>query len=337
LNYGDHDHDERSVMELDGDTGSILVHEPIPLNPYGALASKYEQKVWFTNAKWQSNLPDNPPAIVAVDFNSGEVGPRIDVEADEGCVGTYGITLDSESRVWVAGHKCKRAFRYDPRRAEWFHVDYGDVGISRGLVADSDGFVWVAHSKDCGEQRCGVVTRFTVEGLDVEHYYLPQGDGTIGVDLDAFGRVWVVNRYSNSASRIDPVTNVIDEFPTGAGPYTYSDFTGHSLLMQFPRGFYRNTFQGCVGAEWLRFEMDADTPRDTTVEIRVRTANSEADLASAQWIGSWFTSPGDLQSAPGPLPAGTYLEMEVLLQSLSDSGAVPSLHSIDFFYNCPIS
>ena len=99
-------------------------HVDLPLNPYGALASKFEQKVWFTNARWQETLPDNPPAIVSVDFRTGEVSPRYEVQSDDGgCVGTYGITVDAEGRVWVAGHGCERAFRFDPDTEDWMFVE----------------------------------------------------------------------------------------------------------------------------------------------------------------------------------------------------------------------
>lgn len=338
LNYGERNHGERATAEIDGDTGEVLQIIPLPLNPYGALASKYEGQVWFTNARWQSNLPDNPPAIVSVDYRTGEVSPRYEVEADDGgCVGTYGLTIDAESHVWVAGHDCGRAFRFDPRTSDWMTVELGDVGVSRGLVADRDGWIWVAHSRDCGRNRCGIITRFFGEdGSDREYYYLPEGNGTIGVDVDVNGRIWVVNKATNSASRIDPVTGVIDEFPTGDGPYTYSDFTGHSLLLQFPRGYYRTTVDACPSAQWDEVFLDARIPEGTAIEVRVRTADDPIELNNAEWYGPWTEFPGNLQGPPGPVPHGQYLEVELTLLTLTDELASPSVRSIDFTYTCPL-
>jgi hypothetical protein len=311
----------------------------VPLNPYGALASKYEGRVWMTNAGWQRDTyPDNEPGIAAIDFRTGEVTPRYDVEEADGCASTYGITIDADGRVWVGARECEGAFRYDPSTDEWFAVIIPGVGRTRGLVADADGYIWTAHSAECGHDRCGLVTRFLGDdGSNVEHYVLPNGNGTIGVDLDVDGRVWVVNQQSNSASRIDPVTGAIDEFPVGQGPYTYSDFTGHSLLLQFPRGYYRDVVEACGGASWRSIAWEGTLPENTSVEFRVRTAEERIDLAAAPWIGPFTESPVDLQAPPGPVPPGRFLEFEVVLLS-TDPFAVPRVSRIDLvFLECPVS
>ncbi len=336
MNHGERNHEARSCAEIDGDTGAILRYVALPLNPYGALASKFEGQVWFTNAGWQSDLPDNPPSIVSVNYRTGEVSPRYEVEAN-GCVGTYGITIDMESRVWVSGHSCTRAFRFDPRTAEWMTVELGENGTSRGLVADAEGRIWVAHSGGCGREQCGVVSRFNAEdGSEFESYFLPNGAGTIGVDVDINGRIWVVNKATDSTSRIDPVTGVIDEYPTGDGPYTYSDFTGHSLLLQFPRGYYRDVIEACPGAQWAELLMDARTPEGTSVEVRVRTGENQTELMAADWIGSWTSFPADLQAPPGPVPDGAMLEVELTLITTGDNLASPAIRSLDFTYTCPL-
>ena len=54
---------------------------------------------------------------------------------------------------------------------------------------------------------------------------------------DFFGNIWGVNRQTDNASRINPETGVMEVFPVGYGPYTYSDFTGFSLrTFTAPRG-----------------------------------------------------------------------------------------------------
>lgn len=329
---------ERRFAEIDGNTGEIRRYVDVPLNPYGALASKYEGRVWMVNAGWQRELPDNTPGIAAIDFRTGEVTPRIEVEETNGCASSYGIAIDAEGRVWVGGRECEGAFRYNPHTDEWAGFLFPGVGRTRGLVADSDGYVWTAHSADCTAERCGRVTRFRGEdGSDREDYFLPEGSGTIGVDLDVNGQVWVVNRASNSASRIDPLTGGIEEFPTGEGPYTYSDFTGHSLLLQFPRGYYRDVVEACTDALWLTARWDADLPEDTFVEIRVRTANERIDLASSPWIGPFQSSPANLQEPPGPVSRGRFLEFEITLLT-TNAFAVPRVSAIDVVYeDCPIS
>ena len=331
---------ERTFAEIDGDTGAILRYPvQVPLNPYGALASKYEGQVWVTNAGWQNTLPDNPPGICSIDFRTGEVSPRYDVQSTSGCVGTYGITIDAESRVWVGGYPCNgTAFRYDPATAQWMTVVASGAGLPRGLVADGEGRIWMAHCSNCDYGNCGEITRFNADdGSDIQRYHLPSGNDTIGVDMDPEGRVWTVSRGTNNAARIDPVTGDIEEFPVGVGPYTYSDFTGHSLLLQFPRGYYRDVVNACGGAVWNYLRFDADTPGDTTVQIRVRVADTEEGLNTATWYGPFTTSPVDLQeSPPGPVPNGQYMDIEVTLLNFGDI-AYPTLHSLEVSYECPIS
>jgi streptogramin lyase len=326
---------ERRFAEIDGDSGAIRRYVEVPVNPYGALASKFEGKVWVTNAGWQS-APDNPPGICAIDFRTGEVSPRYDVESTSRCVGTYGITVDESSRVWVGGYPCDgHAFRYDPMSGRWMTVVVPDSGLPRGLVADGIGHIWLAHCS-CGGTECGLVTRFNQsDGGDIQRYRLPSGRDTIGVDLDAEGRIWTVSRTSNNAARIDPMTGEVIEVATGEGPYTYSDFTGHSLLLQFPRGYYRDVLDACLSAHWLNLRWDGDTPGATSIEIRVRTAATQVGLASAEWYGPFVTSPVDLQAPPGPVPDGQFMEIEITLLT-SDDTAVPTLRSLELTYECPV-
>jgi streptogramin lyase len=336
LNYGESNHDRRQALELDGNTGEVLREVALDLNPYGALASKFLGRVWFVSASWQNNLPDNPPAIQSINFSTGRVSRRYEVENGGGCVGSYGLSVDDQGRVWVGGRTCNSAFRFDPETETWMTVDLQPAGKARGLVADGEGRVWVAHSADCGHQRCGVISRFNGDdGTELERYYLPEGDGTIGVDLDVNGRVWVVNRKSDSASRIDPATGVIDEFPVGEKPYTYSDFTGHSLYLQFPRGYYRALLEGCSDATWHGVNLDALIPDDTVVEVRVRTAETELGLAEASWVGPWIGS-ASLLSSPGPVPNGRFAEVELGLRTMRDDGHSPQVYGLDLLYSCPM-
>jgi streptogramin lyase len=328
---------ERRFAEIDGDTGEIRQYVEVPLNPYGALASKHEGVVWVTNAGWQAPLPDNSPGICSINFTSGVVSPRYEVQSETSCVGTYGITVDELGRVWVGGYPCPgHAFRYDPASGNWRTIVVPDSGEPRGLVADGEGHIWLAFF-NCADRQCGLVTRFNAgDGSDIRRFMLPTGAVTIGVDLDADGYVWAVNQESNNASRIDPVSGEITEFPTGEGPYTYSDFTGHSLLQQFPRGYYREVVEVCDNAIWLHLIWDGETPTDTSIDIRLRTANTQVGLASSEWIGPFPASPADLQIDPGPLPDGRFLEIEITLITHNDAAA-PALRSIELSYECPVS
>ena len=99
----------------------------------------------------------------------------------------------------------------------------------------------------------------------------------------ADGDVWTVNQNTSNASRlhIDPVTlepaphpttgNMVDTFPVGYAPYTYSDFTGLALrTVTRPSGDYIVQYEGCPDMEkahWDAVEFDASAPAGSAVQI----------------------------------------------------------------------
>lgn len=331
----------RRAVELRGTDGAVVRELPLDINPYGALAAKDLHVVWFTNAGWQADA-DNPPAVQNIDFTTGEVSRRYEVDqAIPGCsaeVGTYGITVDERGRVWVAGYPCEGAFRLDPVTATWTAVPTPGHGRPRGLVASGDGWIYMAHSHCGGDDNCATLSRFRIEApWDVDRVdMLPLGAaGSIGVDMDVDGRVWVVNKTSSTAARYDPATGAVDQFPVGEGPYTYSDFTGHGLYLQFPRGYYRAVTEGCPGAIWTTVGWEGSIPEGSSVEVSVRTAETRDALRAAAWTGTWNMSPARLSEAPGPITPGKFIEVELALSS-DEADAVPAIGRLSMTYECPV-
>jgi hypothetical protein len=74
---------------------------------------------------------------------------------------------------------------------------------------------------------------------------------------------------------------MVDAFPVGAGPYTYSDFTGFGLrTITRATGDYTILLEACDNAEkadWRQVVFDADVPAQTTVQVYVRPGD---DLAA---------------------------------------------------------
>jgi len=329
---------ERMAYEINGEDGAILRTVQLDINPYGALAGKVLGLVWFVNAGWQA-AGNNPPGIQAVEFANGTVHPRQAVESSIGCTGTYGIAIDGQGRVWTGGYPCDAVFRYDgsPDTGTWMSVDIGGQGRTRGLVADEEDRIWVAHST-LNDRAVGNMSTIDGEtGEVLAQYSLPTGRDTIGVDLDREGKIWTVSRETNNSAKFDPATGQFTEYPVGRGPYTYSDFTGHSLRLQFPQGTYNGVVEACgvAGADWMTVSWDAETPDGTAVSVRVRTAPTREGLQDAAWYGPWTESPADLLSAPGPVPVGTFLEFELSLQSF-DGSATPRVTRIGVAYACAL-
>jgi streptogramin lyase len=334
----------RKAIALDAANGAKLAEVDLPLNPYGALAAKALRVVWFTNAGWQRNLANNDPGVVAVSYMDNTVGPKHDVVSTNGeCtggthVGTYGLTVDLVGRVWVGGFPCTAAFRYDPTTDTWMTVNVPGVGATRGIVVDKNGEVWLAHSHcpdSTQDNTCGKISRFSSEDGSGLHTYSFNAQGTIGVDMDSDGNLWGVNQNTNNVVRIEPQSGTTAMFPVGDGPYTYSDFTGHSLMLQFAPGVYRHVFQPCPAgqrASWQQVILEKDEPAGTKVEVSVRTGDTLADLQAAPWYGTWGLNPAQLTMPPGPVPDGTYLEVELELSTNGD--ATPRVFNMQIAYFC---
>ncbi|UJR79418.1 MopE-related protein [Sandaracinus amylolyticus] len=341
---------ERRAVQLDPDDGRVIRSVDLPRTtiggfyPYGAAADGRGQ-VWFVEI--------STATIVAIDTATGRLA-RMDTAPGRvaGCTGSYGIAVDADDRVWLAGFTCGAVFRFDQTTRTWSEFPLPDSGVTRGIAADASGRVYVASSHEYYrvlpsgsveasppisrvtilDANRGVVQRIWGTTLDP----LP-GRGTTGVGLDSAGMVWLVNQESATATRVDPRTGLSREFPTGIGPYTYSDFTGYALrTFTAPNGYYRTIVPGCaVGpTEWEHVTWDATVPAGTRLELRARTADDVADLGSATWVGPFIARPTDLVAMPGPVGTGRHLELEI--QLFSDGGTrAPSIEDLVVQYNCP--
>jgi outer membrane protein assembly factor BamB len=345
-------HNERRALQLDPSDGHVLRTVDLPstplggFRPYGAAADG-AGRVWFVEA--------GSGTIVGLDAATGRLLFRETAvgRGAMGCSGSYGLAIDPEDRVWVAGFLCPYAFRFDPRAGRWREVALPESGITRGIAADASGRVYVASSHDWlrfnrdgsvdASEPVARVTVIDAGALRVERVYgtaaapLP-GRGSTGVSLDSAGALWLVNQDSSSATRLDLRTGVSREFPTGISPYTYSDFTGYALrTFTAPNGTLRTIVAGCAAGptEWELVRWNARLPAGTRVELRVRTADTVAALSARPWIGPFATVPvTELSLPPGPVGGGAILELEVSL--LSDGGAAsPAIDDLVVQYNCP--
>lgn len=338
---------EQRVLQLSPDDGEVLRNVNLGFTtrfgPYGAAIDSVG-RLWVTEA--------GTGRIMSIDTETGARGRIQTAMSRDGCRGSYGIAIDSEDRVWLAGFQCPSAYRYDPDTNRWLEVRLPDSGGTRGIAADDRGFIYVGASHEfisfgVGGVTVGPeiarVTRFRADdGSDIRIFGteadpLP-GLGTVGVGLDSRRRVWLINQVSGSATMLDTDTGETREYPVGDAPYTYSDFTGFALrTFTAPNGFIRTVVEGCASglSEWEQIRWDAEFPRNTHLEVRVRSANSRDALGDAPWFGPYRDAPVDLSLPPGPVPPGRFLEIEALLVSEDESNS-PALRSLTLRYNCPV-
>ena len=345
-------HNAGQMLQLDPNDGSVIQTVTLPtlapfgpFRPYGAAADG-AGNVWAVEAASGS--------IIRVEAATGAVGSReTAVSRADGCSSSYGIAIDEDDRVWVAGFLCEYVFRYTPAADRWFEVPIPDSGASRGIAADGEGRIYVASSHEYirigpgGMISAGPpITRLTMFDADTggslqivgtETDPLP-GLASTGVGLDSAGRVWLINQDSSSATRLDLASGEAREYPTGESPYTYSDFTGFALrTFTAPNGFMRAQVEGCaIGpTEWERLDWSASVPAGSRIEVRARAANRAVDLPSATWLGPWTVRPTDLALPPGPVPALRFLELEISLFS-DDTESTPTIDELVVQFNCPI-
>lgn len=141
----------------------------------------------------------------------------------------YGITVDSQNRVWSGGGTYPCASRYDPVADVEDIANFPTGMFPRGIAAGvgkSAGYVWQVDD--------GMLFKINEETLVTEASYPISGMDTIGVAVDYEGYVWVVAQGSSQVFKFDPDTETYITMAVGMGPYTYSDMTGVQLRNVVP-------------------------------------------------------------------------------------------------------
>ncbi|RLB55852.1 MAG: hypothetical protein DRI34_09975 [Deltaproteobacteria bacterium] len=317
-------YNENKFYKLDPYDGHVLAEVSIGLHPYGAAIDS-QGILWATQ--------QNTGRLVSIDTNTNTAGQVIQIPNWDG---SYGIAIDMQDRVWVGGYRHEGAARYDPADGSSLIVPTPGVGVGRGIAADADGYIWLAHSWLTDETRVGRITRFRADdGSEMHTYELPNGKETIGVGIDFDGYVWGVNRQTDNACKVDPQSGQVECYPTGHGTYTYSDFTGFALRnFTAPRGTFKQVFEGCAlptGTRWKQVSWEATVPAGTYVKIYVRAADDIASLPTATRHGPFEESPADLIAAAEI--TGHYLLVEVSL-STDIEGLTPIFKSLEVQWIC---
>lgn len=244
----------------------------------------------------------------------------------------YYINADgSREYFFTALPGAGRVARYDVRANTW--TSASGVGTPRGMAADVNGNVYAAEwtwSANWGGGCSNRLVRWDTNLAGFQSWTAPTAHCFMGVGVTFDNAVWLVGTGHNRGARLSADRTTWVESPSVfSGPYTYSDFIGYGLnVFANPRGRY--SFITDAGPDcdqrWERVEWNATVPVGTTVEIWVRSANREIDLAAQPWIGPFRTSPANLRAAPGPVPNGRFLEVEIRMET-TDRRLTPRVYS----------
>lgn len=245
-----------TVWLVNGTDGALEQTYAVPgyacstYGPYGGAVDG-SNNFWFVDRNSTQSLyrvqygcvPVNPGDCV-------EVHPRPDGED------AYGITIDPDGRLWMAGGG-NSLYNYDPGLDMWTSlqpdldtyfannapVDSNPTNILRGLMVDEDGVLWIA-SIASGAWNGGANPGLlrvdpTANPVEIDFY----GPNTLtgiqhaaGISIDVEGYVWLVDTLGDQAFKIDPLDP--GNFTVVGGlqyPYTYSDMTGFALQQLMPQ------------------------------------------------------------------------------------------------------
>lgn len=343
---------------LDGHDGSVLLVTNAPVNPYG-FALDRAGNLWISSrrstfrlGRVDTNRCNEYGCSTSICWDPSTNDGRCDGAVKQSIRNPngagYGVTVDFNQRVWLGGQDLAVYTPWDPPRSRWVRSNIGwSCCRPAGIAADGAGNVWASSS--IGFYRVEMAnprrwTRFTTGQV---------GRGW-GAAIDSRGKAWMIGRWENRAYVAEA-----NEPPSGnlrnvtwrstassvRSPYTYSDMTGEQLrIAATQRGTFLQRFEGCAeNTQWEDLVFNVETPPQTRVFFRVRTAASAADLPTAPWSGvggvPGATSPIDLEDffrTNGIIPQ-QYLDVEVALNSDASptSFVSPRVHGFSVNYSCP--
>ncbi|MBM4394496.1 MAG: thrombospondin type 3 repeat-containing protein [Deltaproteobacteria bacterium] len=314
----------RRILKLKGADGNVLAKWDISVRPYG-IAIDQDGSIWVASR--------DPCRIAKVSPLTGELGSW---SLPTGC--PYGIAVDPFGKVWVASYEGRAVCRFKAAEQEFKCVNLSPTwprGVAVSVIRNAAGTITGSkvYVADCGSDQkryIGVVDAKTETAES--HIDLGFSGCPVGVAVDADGNLWSVNNQTSNATKIDAATRtVVNTYPVGSNPYTYSDMTGYAAKsITAPSGYYRQVFTGWPNADtiWTQLFVAADLPGagKTYLKVRYRTAAAASELGDQTWVGPF----GPFPPATFPLSlqaTGAVLEVEVQLLT-DDANYIPTLKSM---------
>jgi hypothetical protein len=333
----------QEACELDAADGhTIRCISIAPIASYGGVADA-AGRIWFVDRG--RGQPDTLGYVEAATgtFRMASNAPVVG-SCGAGSMYPYGVTVDGEGHVYVAMSSCERIYRYTVATDTWDTYAMPGGGTPRGVAADETS-VWIGVSHNGPNFSGGLAGRMlqyrVADMAFVRQWDLPTGRGPVGVGVSFDGSVWAIAQGTNSAARLDPMTGAWIEHGVGLTPYTYSDFIGFGLnTFAQPRGHYQFTSEGC-GADsttrWLGARLRVEVPSGTSVEVYAHSADDPSTFGTVPWIGPFPVTADDpsvdFTAAPGPVPDGRYIEIDVRLRT-DDRRVAPRVFSVEVARSC---
>lgn len=251
----------------------------------------------------------------------------------------YGIAIDDHNRVWfggLSGGGSMHRINGDPPYTE---LDTGVIGVT-AVTVHPDGSVWGSlYGQDYGV----VKITLSADGNSIaqtQKFADPDGFQNHGIAVDKDGKLWSPQVWAHGTVNVWNVNGthehkyVVDQ---GRELYTYSDMTGIQLRTITTRQghWFQDFDSGYAQADWTRAEWTSVEPAGTSVTVRVRAADNQADFAAnaaTQWCGPFAHSPGTFQPGCEFLNGHRWLQVDLKLDTQTD-GVRPTVTDVKVFWS----
>ncbi|WP_415898195.1 PKD domain-containing protein [Neptuniibacter sp. QD57_21] len=252
---------DRRYYKLSSADGSLLAGPySVGVTPYGCVVN--------SNGKLYSAGLSN--LLGELDTNTGTQITRSHHQS-------YGISIGND-KIYLSNRNGYSFSEFNPA-SNTFSTPTGYTGISSlGISVDGEGNILVGNQN-------GGMYKYKPDGTLLWSSPAQAGTGHLrGVVVDANGDVWGVHVNNNNVSKYDGSTGAhLGVFPVGAGPYTYSDASGIGVRNStLPSGLW--TFVHDSGEDdstWDAISWTDLLPEGTSVEVKIRSANTEEALGAA--------------------------------------------------------
>lgn len=258
---------------------------------------------------------------------------------------SYGLCVDKKGNVWNTMYGGGAVSKYAPDGTFLGDFSQGN-SYSQGCVVDSRSSgtndVWVAHSLNnpaaVGHLSNEGVYLGTVDLRNVLGTAYNQERGTTGVAVDAKGKIWATNYYSDSVTRIDPALNgglgaadLRVYLGAGAAPYDYSDMTGSTNRAAPTTGSWAAVVDSEVaGHDWQSMSVfwSSNVPQGTSLEVKASSSEDGNTYSSESVVAASGSLLGDL------FPDGRYLRINVLMRRDNSESPSPVLRDLTVAEGC---
>jgi hypothetical protein len=250
-----------------------------------------------------------------IDTQTGDVVAAYKA-TDGGCVKMYGIAIDPLGDIWTGNLGCNDVLKFSGQTGGQLGR-YAACENTRGVAIDMDGNAWAACS--AGEQSA-VAKLSGADGRLLTSISLQTRGGVdpIGIGVDAYGYLWVVNHTSENVLKFvetSPAVFSHIEIPDVKEPYTYSDMLGtvlHTITLHKDNTAYWSIVYdtGIAHPTWKTVSWVAELPGGSSIGARMRCAASSEALGAASW---WPAAPDYLEQSGQQVQCASeqYIELEV--------------------------